>query len=74
MVNVLARKSQKEKVLMSYTGGVWKGRCYMDETFKQCLDANVELIEPIHGPINIGINTVIKILIPWNEPTLPSGV
>lgn len=51
MVNVLARKSQKEKVLMSYTGGVWKGRCYMDETFQQCLDANVELIEPIHGPI-----------------------
>ena len=36
---------------MSYTGGVWKGRCYMDETFKQCLDANVEIIEPIHGPI-----------------------
>ena len=51
MINVLARKSQKEKVMVSYTGGVWKGRNYMDETFKQCLDANVEIIEPIQGPI-----------------------
>ena len=32
------------------------------------------MAEPIHGPINIGIKTVIKILIPWNNPTLSAGV
>lgn len=33
-----------------------------------------QIVEPIHGPINIGTNTDAKILNPWNKPTLSSGV
>lgn len=50
LINVLARKVKKEKVLVSYTGGVWKGKQYMDETFAKYLDANVTIIDPIYGP------------------------
>ena len=50
MINVLARKVNKEEVLVSYTGGVWKGKKYMDETFAKYLDANVTIIEPMFGP------------------------
>ena len=33
-----------------------------------------QIAEPIHGPINIGINTEANILTPWNKPTLSTGV
>ena len=32
------------------------------------------IVEPIQGPINIGINTEAHILKPWNNPTLSAGV
>lgn len=50
LINVLARKVKKEQVLVSYTGGVWKGKKYMDETFAKYLDANVTIIAPVQGP------------------------
>lgn len=50
LINVLSRKANKEKVYVSYTGGVWKGKEYMEDTFKTYLDENVEIIDPIHGP------------------------
>ena len=32
------------------------------------------IVDPIHGPTNIGINTDATILKPWNNPTLSIGV
>lgn len=50
MINVLSRKVNKKEILVSYTGGVWKGKKYMDATFAECLDANVKIIDPMYGP------------------------
>lgn len=50
IINVLGRKANQENILVSYTGGVWKGRQYMQATFNEKLDANVQIIEPLHGP------------------------
>lgn len=50
LINVLGRKSNQEKILVSYTGGVWKGKKYMQSTFDQMLDEHIQIIDPLHGP------------------------
>lgn len=49
MINVLANQMGKE-VLVSYTGGVWQGKCYMQATFDALLNEHITIIDPLHGP------------------------
>lgn len=49
MINVLANQ-MGDKVLVSYTGGVWKGKCYMQATLDELLSDHVTIIDPLHGP------------------------